>query len=76
MRPAGLDLAFSQRHAFTMLAPSGINTSPRCKASAKNLSFWAGVVGMGVDGIDQEFAFRQNGQPLAIFHQEQICQLQ
>ena len=26
---------------------------------------------MGVDGIDQEFAFRQNGQPLAIFHQEQ-----
>jgi hypothetical protein len=35
-----------------------------------------GVVGMGVDGIDQEFAFRQNGQPLAIFHQEQICQLQ
>lgn len=41
IRSVGLDLAFSQRHALTILAPSGINTSPCCKASAKSLSFWA-----------------------------------
>lgn len=75
MRPAGLDLAFSQRHAFTMLAPSG-STHPPLQSFGKEPVFLGGVVGMGVDGIDQEFAFRQNGQPLAIFHQEQICQLQ
>ena len=38
MRSTGCDFAPSQRHAFTMLAPSGISASPPSNASANLLS--------------------------------------
>ena len=52
IRSLGWDFAFSHRHAITMLAPSGISTSPFIKASAKAASFnavlyeWALIVFM------------------------------
>ena len=35
----------------------------------KELVFLGGVVGMGIDGVDQEFAGRQSGQPSMAFQQ-------